>query len=113
MDASRPLIQDSPRDTVLDMSAEMRRLAESGDWEGLERVTVMLRRALLDVPEGERADLLRGVQQTADSVRRVAEGARGEVMGRLKALRRGQSAARAYGEATGRFRALNAPRQRS
>lgn len=109
MDASKPLISNGPRDTALDMADEMRQLAEHGEWQELERITVMLRRAVVAVPESERAEVLRAVQRTAADVRSVAESARGDVMSRLKALRRGQSAARAYGEATGRYRTLSDP----
>lgn len=110
MDASKPLIQDSPRDTALDMAVEMRRLAELGEWQELERIAVLLRRAVVAVPERERAEVVRSVQKSAEDVRSLAEGARGDVMSRLKALRRGQNAARAYGEATGRFPTLTALR---
>lgn len=113
MEASKPLIQDSPRDTALDMAVEMRKLAERGEWQELERIAVMLRRAVVAVPERERADVLRSLQRTADEVRSLAEGARGDVMARLKELRRGQNAARAYGEATGTFRALTESSVRS
>ena len=104
MEATRPLIQESPRETALDMSSEMLALAERGDWQQLETVAVMLRSAILAVPESERADVLIVARQTAESVRSMAEEARGDVMSRLKAIRRGQNAARAYGVNTGHHR---------
>lgn len=106
MEATRPLIQESPRDTALDMLNEMLALAKRGDWQQLETVAVMLRGAILDVPEAERAEILHAARQTADKVRSLAEEARGDVMSRLKAIRRGQSAARAYGVNTGHHRIL-------
>ncbi|MEM8816843.1 MAG: hypothetical protein AAFX56_01800 [Pseudomonadota bacterium] len=110
MQASQPLIQQSPRDTVLDMAAEMLKLAERGDWEQLESVTVMLRSAIVKVPEGERLKTAQAVQATTEQVRELAERSRGDVMSRLKAIRRGQSAARAYGVATGHHQMLPAHR---
>ncbi len=106
MEATRPLIQESARDTALDMSNEMLALAKRGDWQQLETVAVMLRAAILAVPEAERAEVLLAARQTADKVRSLAEEARGDVMSRLKAIRRGQSAARAYGVNTGHHRIL-------
>ena len=101
MPASQPLIQQSPRDTALDMAAEMLKLAERGDWEQLETVAVMLRSAIVKVPEGERMETAIAVQATTERVRELAEHSRSDVMSRLKAIRRGQSAARAYGVTTG------------
>ena len=106
MEATRPLIQESPRETVLDMQDEMLALAERGDWQQLETVAVMLRSAILAVPEAERVEMLQGARQTAETVRGLAEKARGDVMTRLKSIRRGQSAARAYGVNTGHHRTL-------
>jgi len=106
MEATRPLIQESPRETALDMAAEMLALAERGDWQKLESVAVMLRGAILEVPEAERAEVVLAARQTAESVREHAEQARGDVVSRLKAIRRGQSAARAYGVNTGHHRFL-------
>ena len=97
MHASQPLIQQSPRDTALDMADEMLKLAERGDWEQLENVTVMLRSAIVRVPEDQRVQTVVAVQAVTRRVRELAEHSRGDVMSRLKAIRRGQNAARAYG----------------
>ena len=101
MEATRPLIQESPRETALDMSNEMLALAERGEWQQLENVAVMLRSAILNVPESERGEVVDAARRAAELVRAKAEDARGDVMSRLKAIRRGQSAARAYGVNTG------------
>ncbi len=97
MHASQPLIQQSPRDTAMDMADEMLKLAERGDWEQLEHVTVMLRSAIVKVPEDQRVQTVVAVQAITRQVRELAEQSRGDVMSRLKAIRRGQNAARAYG----------------
>lgn len=110
MAASRPLIQESPRDTALDMTREMLALAEHGDWERIERVAVMLRTAILDVPEAERREIVAAADKATEQVRELAELARGDVASRLKALRRGQNAARAYGVNTGHHRVLSEAR---
>jgi len=109
MHASQPLIQQSPRDTAMDMADEMLKLAERGDWEQLEHVTVMLRSAIVKVPEDERVQTVVAVQAITRQVRELAEQSRGDVMSRLKAIRRGQSAARAYGVA-GHHQALSEQR---
>lgn len=106
MDATRPLIQESAKETALDMSQEMLVLAERGDWQQLESVAVMLRSAILHVPEDERGEVVDAARQVAETVRGLAEDARGDVMSRLKAIRRGQNAARAYGVNTGHHRIL-------
>jgi hypothetical protein len=107
MAASRPLIQESPRDTALDMTREMLALARHGDWDRVERVAVMLRSAVLDVPEAERREIAAAADKATEQVRALAEQARGDVASRLKALRRGQNAARAYGVNTGHHRLLS------
>lgn len=106
MAASRPLIQESPRDTALDMIHEMLELARHGDWERIERIAVMLRSAMLEVPENERREIAAAAEEATEQVRALAEHARGDVASRLKALRRGQNAARAYGVNTGHHRVL-------
>ena len=107
MAASRPLIQESPRETALDMAREMLAQAERGDWERVERVAVMLRSAILEVPEAERREIAAIAEKATEQVRTLAELARGDVASRLKALRRGQNAARAYGVNTGHHRVLS------
>ncbi len=101
MQLSQPLIQQSPRETAIDMSNEMLALANAGEWAQVETVAVMLRSAIMNVPEGERAEIVELAQQTIETVQAIADGARGDVMSRLKAIRRGQNAARAYGVTTG------------
>jgi hypothetical protein len=104
MEASRPLIQQSPTETAIDMINEMRALAEIGDWEQLEHVAVMLRSSIMAVPESERAAIVIAAQQVAAEVNGMAEQARRDVASRLRSLRRGRNAARAYGDNTGHVR---------
>ena len=107
MAATRPLIQESPRDTALDMAREMLTLAQHGDWERIERVAIMLRSAILEVPEADRREIAAMAEKATEQVRALAENARGDVASRLKALRRGQNAARAYGVNTGHHPVLS------
>lgn len=103
MEASRPLLQQSPVDTAEDMIDELMALAEAGDWEQLEHVAVMLRSSIMDVPEAERGRIVIAAQQAAGQASSIAEKARGDVASRLRSLRLGQSAARAYKDTTGYF----------
>lgn len=96
MVASHAVIADTPESKVLEMSKRMEMLAAAGDWDDVEDITVRLRSALLEVPEANRRPLLLAVQRSTEKVAEGATTARQSVSGKIKELRLGQVAKKAY-----------------
>lgn len=96
MVASQAAVEENPKATVLQMTAHMEALADSGDWEHIEEVAARLCAAIMNVPEDERRPLLLAVQQSTDKVAAGAKQARQTVSDKIAELRRGQVAKKAY-----------------
>jgi len=96
MVASQAAISESPESVVLAMSKRMETLAAAGDWDDVEDIAMRLRSALLEVPEASRRPLLLVVQRSTEKVAEGAETARQTVSGKIKELRLGQVAKKAY-----------------
>ena len=96
MVASQAAISETPESVVLEMSKRMETLAAAGDWDDVEDIAVRLRSALLEVPEANRRTLLLAVQRSTEKVAEGAKIARQTVSGKIKELRLGQVAKKAY-----------------
>ncbi len=96
MVASQAVMEQGPLGIVAEMTSSMESFAAAGDWERVEEIAVRLRHAVMDVPETERRNALLDAQRSMEQVQSLALEAKGDVTGKLKVLRRGQSAARAY-----------------
>lgn len=96
MVASPAVMQETPETVVLEMAQHMQTLAANGDWEEVENLAVRLRTAVMNVPEGQRRNAIIAVQRATEEVAAEAATAQRDVTGRLRALRRGQKATKAY-----------------
>ena len=96
MVATSAVIEETPESIVLEMAEHMQTLAANGDWEEVENLAVRLRAAVMNVPEGQRRNALLAVQRATEQVSAEAATAQRDVTGRLRALRRGQKATKAY-----------------
>lgn len=96
MVATQAAMREDPRRVVDEMTASMELSAQDGDWERVEEIAARLQQAVMAVPEDERRAALVEAQRGMDEVRALAEKARGEVTGKLSALKRGQHATQAY-----------------
>ena len=83
---------------ALEKVALMERAAEQGEWERAEKLASQLRRAVIEVPEADRADVAIAVHQVLERVQTIALTARVEVLDKLSEIRRGRDAQRAYGQ---------------
>jgi len=96
MVASHAVIADTPESIVLEMSRRMETLAAAGDWDDVEDIAMRLRSAVLDIPEADRRPVLLALQRSTDKVAEAAATARQTVSGKIKELRLGQVAKKAY-----------------
>ena len=78
--------------------AQMERAAEQAEWERAEKLASQLRRAVIEVPEAERAEVAIAVHQVLERVQTIALTSRVEVLDKLSEIRRGRDAQRAYGQ---------------
>ena len=97
MVANRATAEVSPGLMAREMAKHMEELAAKGQWGGVEHIVVRLRSVVLEVPEGERREVMQFVNYCLERVRTQALSSRGEVTGKLSEIRRGRDAARAYG----------------
>lgn len=98
MGANQANIESSPADIAMDLMARMESLAESGDWNRVERLAVRLRNTVLEVPESERQACVVSISHCLERLQVKVLVARGEVTEKLSDIRRGQLATRAYGQ---------------
>lgn len=98
MVANQVEIERTPASIVLDTASLMESVAAKGEWQRTEQLAMQLRRAVLDIPEGERRSLIVAVRQSLERVQTMALGSRAEVTDKLSEIRRGRVAARAYGQ---------------
>lgn len=96
MVASHAVIADTPESIVLEMSKRMETLAAAGDWDDVEDIATRLRSAVLEVPEADRRSVLLAVLRSTDKVADEAKTARQTVSAKIKELRLGQVAKKAY-----------------
>lgn len=96
MVASTAALHETPESTVLEMAEQIQALADSGEWSEVEHLAVRLRSAIMSVPEARRRDVILAVQRATELVAAEADSAQRDVTGKLKALRRGQKATKAY-----------------
>lgn len=78
--------------------AQMERAAECGEWERAEKLASQLRRAVIEVPESDRAEVAIAVHHVLERVQTIALTSRVEVLDKLSEIRRGRDAQRAYGQ---------------
>ena len=96
MVASHAVMNEAAETIVKEMAEHMETIAAAGDWEEVERIAVRLQSAVMTVPEARRREMLVVAQQATERVTDLAREARGEVTGRMSAIRRGQAATKAY-----------------
>ena len=97
MAGNHALLDQTPAETVQDMTSTMETMAEQGDWDRVEEIAIRLRTAIMQVPEYERRSLLIAARHSTEKVHAAAAHARGKITGKLSAIRRGRDAAKAYG----------------
>ncbi len=97
MVANRAAAEIGPGRIAREMAEHMEELAAKGQWSGVEHIVIRLRSVVLEVPEGERREVMQFVNYCLERVRTEALSSRGEVTGKLSEIRRGRDAARAYG----------------
>ncbi len=88
--------ESCPRDIALDMAAQMEELSENGEWVRVQAIAARMCDVLLQVPEGERRQLVTAVRRSTDKVNAQASYAKREVVEKLTAIRNGQTATKAY-----------------
>ena len=91
-------IERSAGTAALDMVARMESAAGQGEWERAEKLASQLRRAIVEVPEAQRAEIAMAVHHVLERVQTVALTSRVEVLDKLSEIRRGRDAQRAYGQ---------------
>lgn len=96
MVASQAALKDNRVAVVLQMTGQMEALADSGEWERIEEISLRVRAAVMEVPEAERRALLLAVQRSMDKVTAGAREARQTVSDKIAELKRGQAAKKAY-----------------
>lgn len=96
MAASRSALKEKPEAVVVEMSEHMQMLADEGDWTEVENIAIRLRSAVMNVPESQRRQVMQTVQRATAEVASKAADAHKDVSGKLRALRRGQKATKAY-----------------
>ncbi len=98
---SRALLHESAEVTVLEMTASMEAFAANEEWQRVEEISEKLRRALLQIPEYERREILLSVKRSTEEVQALAQSARHSVSEKLSGIQRGKDATRAYSAANG------------
>ena len=96
MVATSAVMEQTPESVVLEMAEHLQTLAANGDWEEVEHLAIRLRSAVMNVPERQRRNAILAVQRATEQVAAEAASAQRDVTGRLRALRRGQKATKAY-----------------
>ena len=94
--ANEALLEETPADVVVEMSATMDVHAANGEWERVEEIASRLKRAVMAVPEDQRRESLVVACRSLENARTLATGAKRDVTDKLSAIRRGKVAARAY-----------------
>lgn len=91
-------------DEALEMSAAMLRLAESGDWEGVTRLTQDRQSALADLfssasePPDQLAGCIKGIQEIDRRILEYAAAQRRSLGERLSTLEKGRRVHAAYAQ---------------
>jgi len=96
MVASQAVLAESPVHIALALVEQMEALAQAGEWEHIEDVTIRLRGAVMDVPEAERGPVLVAAQRCIQSIAAEARQARQAITGEMQEIRKGQAAKKAY-----------------
>ncbi len=77
----------------------MEAAAEQGEWGRVEEFSEQLRTIIANVPADERRTAIETAQRATRKMHERAESARHEITDKLSEIRRGRSAAKAYGSA--------------
>jgi len=96
MVASQAVLAESPAHVALALVEQMQTLAEAGEWEHIEDVSIRLRGAVMDIPEPERGPVLLAAQHCIEKVAAEANKARRVITSEMHELRKGQAAKKAY-----------------
>lgn len=96
MAANQATLKQTPDEIVAEMSASLSVFASEGEWDRVEEIIVRLRSAVMLVPEDRRVDAIMLASQSIDEVEMSAGTARREVTTKLAAIRRGETAKKAY-----------------
>lgn len=105
MVATPETIPNDPSTIVLDMLEQMEQFADAGDWQRVQVIAAKLCDLMPRISPSERRQALLSANRSTEKVQSQAQFARREVSEKLTALRRGQSASKAYESTTGSYRA--------